>query len=234
MLQHASDFDRPRYNRLPCIELADAEMKSEGKLAVVLAELGPIFARHNMCDDWGISILHKHWLVNDDELPVQDIAWCEDYQEFVTCPRTTKPKKNISPSLFAVEPGRSPSLVPLEFSTDQCLSQNQRTLPANQAFITDFVGVMSTRDLFGTFGLIAVKEVSDPEHELVEFSYQNRVSVIREMKSREIDRKQLIQTSWRFMADASGLACRRECFVTCSVSGSSHTRAHNALHNPNA
>jgi hypothetical protein len=53
------------FNGLSAIEVADEEMHDQNKLGIALSALGPIFMRYEVCDTWGISLLHKHWPLED-------------------------------------------------------------------------------------------------------------------------------------------------------------------------
>jgi hypothetical protein len=66
MLQDINTFNNARFNDLPSIESADAEMKRQDKLTTAFNVLGPIFLKHSMHEKWGLTLLHKHWPVGND------------------------------------------------------------------------------------------------------------------------------------------------------------------------
>jgi hypothetical protein len=116
MFQDPSTFDHLRFNSLPSIESADAEMRRQNKLDNALAVLEPIFQRHSMCENWGITLLHKHWLVETNELPITDLSKADMPREYDLRPRTTF-DKIFYPSILAVKGGSHLELEPLEFSS---------------------------------------------------------------------------------------------------------------------
>jgi hypothetical protein len=226
-------YDSSMFNSLPPIEAADGEMRSKNRLRTALSVFGPVFAKHKMCDSWGISLLHRHWAIDEGELPIQDSAETSVRREFVTAPRRASFPKQFSPAILCVDGRGESSLSPLEFSTDQRVCEAFHALTFNQAFVRDFCETALATGLSTTFGLIATKEVSSPELELVEFNQSARISVLKEVPSVETKGKTLIQTCWRFKADAASMDCEASCFARCTVSDDgSHSGDHAPAHAP--
>lgn len=233
MWSRTSRYDSSLFNSLPPIEAADNEMRTKNQLRIALSVFGPVFAKHKMCDSWGISLLHKHWAIEDGELPIQDSAETCVPREFITAPRGPSFPKQFSPAILRVDGRGKSSLSPLEFSTDQRACEAFHALTCNQAFVRDFRETALATGLGTTFGLIATKEVSSPELELVEFNQSARISVLKEVPSVETKDKTLIETCWRFRADAAGIDCEASCFARCTVSDDgSHSGDHAPAHAP--
>jgi hypothetical protein len=235
MIDALLSYDRVRFNNLPPIEEADIEMKASGRLSVALSVLGPLFARHDMCNEWGIGLLHKHWYLLEDEFPVQEMRNTTDGPEYVLSPGVVGRSARCWPSVLAVRGVGTPSLrlEPLEYSTDIRVGKANDTLASGLEFQREFCDLIRQHHLANTFGLVVARDSSRPGRELIEFNYAIRISVLREAYSSEHDSASLIQTSWRFAADAATASCKASCFVTCTVSGGGHSKAHNKLHNPN-
>jgi hypothetical protein len=114
-------FDATRFNSLPDIEVASADMKAKGKLSLAFSALAPIFARHNMCDSWGISLLHNHWQVEDGELPIQDATRTDSPLEYETTPRQAPFTKSIGLRSLPRGIPTTPVSTPLNFQLNPML-----------------------------------------------------------------------------------------------------------------
>jgi hypothetical protein len=227
-MSQLASFDRSLYNSLPGVEEVDRLVRSSGKLEMALATLGSLFVRHNMCDKWGLSILHSHWFVDAGQTPLQEALAGPEGKEFVTMPRVGPFSQPVWPSLFAVASGM---LQPMEFSTDK-VAQEANAALSESSFLYEFAATLTSLDLATTFGLILVREPEDATREFVEFN-RDGSSVLRPVLSTEVDRDSLVQTSWRFAPDAVGASCQASCFQTCTVSDSGHIKnPHQKLHRP--
>jgi len=228
MLQEVVAFNPSNFNALPDIEIADAEMRAAGTLTTVLTALGPVFVKHNMCDKWGISLLHNHWPVEPGEVAVQHAEQTNSPREFETRPRSmVNSGAEFWPTILAISPGSEATLEPVEFSTESYAYEAGNALTSE--FIRDFCQTLNANGLGNVFGLIAPQTVSSPELEFVEFNPGGRVSVLKETTVAGHNRTRLIETSWRLVPDKVAGTCTKSCFVTCTV-GSTHSKNHTALH----
>lgn len=122
----------------------------------------------------------------------------------------------------------------MEFSTDPWTADANPLLASKPEFLDEFRGALLENKLESTFGLIATKEPSNPHFQFVEFSSERRSSVLKETLESEVEGKTLIQTSWCFTADETGMACAASCFSKCVQPASSgHYHEHSHAHNPN-
>ena len=112
-MQQVHVFDSARFNGLPEIEKADAEARKSNELTLALSSLGPLFVKHGVHESWGLSLLHKHWSVGPDELPIQEVTRAGSPMEFESRPRTAF-AKSFAPSVLAVN-GDQRNLQPLSF-----------------------------------------------------------------------------------------------------------------------
>lgn len=229
MLQQSASYARSRFNGLPSIEEADAEMRAHNRLGVALSVLEPIFRRHEMCETWGISLLHNHWSVEDGELPITDLSKMDTPKEYELRPRAAFPK-TFHPSILAVKEGVDSLLEPLEFIADEGARHAVEQLNSKPEFVREFCEALTTHDLTSTFGLGVPRSVADI-FELVEFTYEGRSSVSKEMTSAEVSGMKVIQTGWMFI-DAKTAKCEKSCFAKCNVPG--HTPSHSPAHKPGA
>jgi hypothetical protein len=97
----AYPFDPTIFNELPPVVLADTEARRNGKLERALQILGPLFLEHGVCHTWGLGLLHRHWPISSDEVPVQTVENKND-REFVMTPRHAPFKRAFWPSVWTV------------------------------------------------------------------------------------------------------------------------------------
>jgi hypothetical protein len=226
-------YDASRFNDLPSIERAHSEMERGGTLGVALSLLGPIFAKHDMCDLLGMVLLHRHYSVDDGERPIQDERITHGGREFVTRPRRTFAKRSW-PSVFAFSDGMSGSVCSLEFASASFAREADSALRRNGTFLRDTHDALASAGLTSMFGLIALPDTAAPDWEWIELNYEVRVSVLTEAPRGQHDPTRLLQTSWRFLEDPRSAACKSKCFSSCSVAGagSGHTHDHKPYHDP--
>jgi len=223
-------FEKANFNDLPSIEVANENVQLTDKLNQALAVLGPIFLKHNMFNSWGISLLHKHFVINDHEIPIQNVEIENNRKLFVTIPRAIKIDNEIYPAVYKLEDFGN--LIPLEFSTDTSALIANNELKNNPEFVQEFYSTLVENDLIDYFGLIYGKTFNT-SFELVEFNYEERISILKEVPANEVNEMKLIQTSWFFSAEAPDGKCKSKCMSYCSKSGENHDHGHTAYHDPN-
>ena len=228
MLQEIATFDHARFNGLPTIEDADAEMRKHNKLAIALEVMEPIFLKHSMCDKWGLTLLHKHWAVTNGEVPVSDQSKTNAPKEYELRPRSNFDGV-LSPSILAVRHGSTSSLEPLEYCGTIESASSSADLNAKPEFVRDVCRALDANDLSRTFGIGTPRTVPEG-FELVEFTYEGRSSVMKEMASAEVVGMPVIETGWMFSGSVTG-KCVKSCFAKCNTKG--HTPSHSKAHNPN-
>lgn len=229
MAQAFQDYDRSFYNALPGIEQIDSTVRTSGQLQKALSVAGPLFARYGLCDTWGISLLHSHWYVEADQLPIQRVQDGPSGAEFITRPRLVPVGEPVWPSLLAVV---GSGLQPLEFSTDDHVRSANAALASRPQFVTDFSSLVVHEGLCDAFGLIVVRQPADPAYEFVEFN-RDGSSILRPMLSAQVSRTNLIETSWRFRPDILSASCESSCFATCTKTDGGHTKnPHRKAHKP--
>ena len=224
-------YDRHRFNGLPEIEAADSFVRSSGSRARVLRRLSPIFFKHQVCDWFGLCLLHKHWQLEDDELPLQEITATNSRLTLTTTPQHRHSAAPVWPSVFQVS--GACGLQALEFSTDHRVGVANSILEERPAFGLDFCEAIAEEAVADCFGLCVIRPQTKAGLQFVEFNYAERVSITREITSLELGNKIPIQTQWRFHADAMANSCEASCFSQCIVSGDgSHRHAHPKAHKP--
>lgn len=228
-----SVYDRPYFNSLPSIEEAFSSVESGGQLEHALVVLGRLFVKHRVHREWGLCLLHKHWRLKDGELPIQ-IVKDRNEQELVTEPRGEGFKSDFFPTVYSVRLIRDDFVVcPVEFSTDRRALDANGLLLTHPAFTREFNEALVSNRLEQLFGLILARSVHLPGHELVEYTYSDRVSVLKEEPIRD-DRARLIQTSWVFLDSKNPTVCvPNQCLAACDVTSSGHSQYHSPpYHDP--
>ena len=184
----AMSYDRLQFNALPAVDVADENVRANDKLNIALAVLRPIFVQHGFCDAWGISLLHKHWLLEEGELPVQEIVCKDEETVFITRPRASDFAGRFLPSIMKVSSDMRLRVV--EFSNDPNVHMAHDLLRAAPQFVTAFCRTVVANHLADTFGLIANKATMEGRG-LIEFNYTDRMSVLGRVFPRTIQEGRL-------------------------------------------
>jgi hypothetical protein len=216
-------YDWTWFNGLPEVEVADMEMRATDRLSVALSALAPIFLQHGVCDAWGLGLLHKHWLLEAGERPIQNVVCHNGDVQFETRPGSLDPGGKYLPSILAVT--CDGALHAIEFSADPQVRAAHDVLRGKPGFVSAFCRAVVANGLRSTFGLVASKLIED-EDGLVEFNYAGRLSVLRRTTPADPRNAKYIQTSWRFAADASGIDCHARCLSRCETKGDQHETDH--------
>ena len=231
MRQEAYPFDPIAFNKLPAVMLADAGARRDGMLERALRSFAPLFAHYEVCQHWGVGLLHRHWPISTDEVPIQTVK-NKKGREFVMTPRHTPFKRAYWPSVWAVGLAEGgPRIVPTEFSTDPDVALANQLLTRRSDFVNHFCRTCINEGLAQSFGLVAVRKLTSDESSWVEHTYEDRKSVVTEMNNQDIETQKMIQTTWFFESD-SKTSCSTKCAAFCDVTDSGHTPFHQTYHNP--
>jgi len=99
---------------------------------------GELFSKHGMVATAGLSMLHKHFELSDDELLVEEVV---GDQSFIR-PVVTEDKSSLLPYMFKlIESGEDGAfkLIPLEYAPAAIVSNEKlQHLVSNEAFIAEF------------------------------------------------------------------------------------------------
>jgi hypothetical protein len=225
-------YSSAKFNNLPAIEDADAMMRKNAHLDLAIHILGPIFANYDLCEVFGIAILHNHWFLSDGELPIQDHCLENSRKVLLTCPRTTSFEKEFAPSVFRIS-SEAPFLRPLEFSTDKCVFEANEVLrKKSPEFALSLSQAAVEKGLEHTFGLCVIRKTSNPAYELVEFNGPDRISLVREIEIGSVAHRSLLDTCWMFDKNEATASCESSCFSRCFVNkeGKHYEHRHDKAH----
>lgn len=145
---------------------------------------------------------------------------------------STKYGTDARSSIIAIGTKDETPLQSMEFSTDPCTAEANDFLASKPEFLREFCETSLENGLESTFGLIALKKTSDPQHQFVEFNSKGS-SILKEILESDLEGKTLIQTSWRFTPDETGMSCEASCFSKCVQPNGEHYHEHDPAHNLN-
>ncbi|MBK4723564.1 hypothetical protein JJL56_32505 [Azospirillum sp. YIM DDC1] len=230
MMSTAFKFDHHSFNNLPEIEDSHTKIVKGGFLDHALNTTGTLFIRHGLYENWGISLLHKHWEVCNGEVPVQRVVVSDKGVEYVTRPEMLFSGDKLSPNTIKVESPRRTILI--EYSEDPDVIMANNILAGSPDFIIEFCVLISENGFNDIFALSTIKPQSLGK-EFVEMNYIGRISIVMERNAKDLNRNSLIETTWRFKPKEATLGCERLCQRRCVDSGNGHRfQDHLAMHRP--
>jgi hypothetical protein len=235
MFLEMSSYDQAFFNGLPSIEAADSVLREENLLELAFSKLAHIFIKFGVTEDWGICLLHNHWRLEDGEIPLQSVSDCDGRKEYITVPGNLSTQHGCWPSVIALRSLAKDGFHPLEYSSDYKVQVANRILNGKQPFLEAVARALEEAHLQNLFGLFALREVSHPNYELIEYNSRERVSIVREVVAAELDGKKFIQTVWRFHPNLAKLDCEGSCFQRCAIPQGSDQHVdegHTPVHRP--
>ncbi len=226
-------YSTARFNNLASIEAAHDEIRTDDLLDTAIQALGPIFVEHEVCDDWGLALLHKHWDLGKGEIPLQEVTRNVVPREYILNPKNVRRTSNIWPSILMLGDEHQ-AIHALEFSDDPAVGRANMVLARKPEFVTRLRTIVTNAGWVNLLGLAALRSVADG-FELVEFNYAERVSILKECRTGAQIGHSRMETSWRFHPVLAMSSCQASCFSKCVIpsSGGSHQHSHPKAHNPN-
>jgi hypothetical protein len=213
------------YNSLPLVEEADALVRENRLIEKMTRCVGGSFIRHEVNNQWGVALLHHHWNITDDEMPGEDMRIYNNSKEYVTKPVLKSVSQRYAPSLIAFDGFHFQAL---EFSSDQFVVEAFEVLRDKGTFFAELATSLSTARLNIHFGLVAIRNASNENHWLVEYTEDERLSIVKEIPFNLLNPESLVQTSWIFepLQEMMPGRCKRTCNRYCSKSSGRHSKAH--------
>jgi hypothetical protein len=205
-------FHAPFYNAMLTVEEATDKL-SEALLAVAKREMRALFLRHGVIGICGMNLLHRHWSVGSDEIPLQTRCQQADKPALITAP-ALQPRPDAIAASWFVSPEEG-HLLPFEFSTDRLVVESSARLQAAPDFFADAAATLAAHGLDKLFGIcIAMREAlsADDAADWVEQTMAERSSVVTAEAPGRFPPQNLIQTVWVFSPEADDSACHTACF----------------------
>lgn len=191
-----------------------------------IPHLGDVICRHNLHRHVGISLLHKHFEMSDDEMLVERFIGERSF----AVPLSESESIRAVPYMWkAVKHSESESWVfyPLEFV--ECPDDKLfETVTQNEVFFADMANVLSNLGVTDVFGVSVLHREAirlTEDHTILENSNGrerrlNFQGVSKEKLSTELD---LTRTLWAFNS-SDGYTCNRH--DDCSGHGCAHCEGH--------
>ena len=201
-----------------------------------LAELGDVICLHGLHPRLGVSLLHKHFDISDDEIVVREFVSNVSYIRPWKVDRLSSPV----PYLWKAEisDGRA-AYYPLEFCDypDQLKADARYDvdlLKASPAFLTAFAILWATLGLIEIFGLASLRSregfVLEQGETLLETTDEAaRVLTLRPAQTSEVEGLNTTQTLWIYRPAPSRVGAVIA-GATCAVHCAGHCLAHCAGH----
>lgn len=229
-------YDPQYYDSLPEIEEADALFTERWSTDSLAAKVGHVFTKHGVQDDFGLSLLHRHFDMDPAEILVNI--------ENVAVPWHTA---SMNPQLANVMGSSwrivSDGLAPIEFHyTNDTIRAN---IEDHLDFVNELASVLQELALDKVLGVCAFNGVDDNDEPSVEFA-SGRANITLPMDVAEHEESVMIDTAFAFrdekgthtylskvhhfellthLSDSSGIiTVKARCKLKCK--GTTHVKKH--------
>jgi hypothetical protein len=208
-------FDVDVFNSLGTVEDADREIRQDDRLQAYLHAASELFLAHNMQSRFGVSLLHKHDDCAEGEHMIEFEENFAGETSLVSRPITQTPSQaGAAPVVWML---RGSTLFPLEYSTDQFVSEIYAAGSISDKFLGGFAALAESSLIAKCFGLAIARrkfnERAKPGEGAIEFTgLGGRCNVVR-LRPRAEYENRAIQTVWTFGDDENDKGCDRSCFI---------------------
>lgn len=197
-----SEFSAQIYNALRDVDIVDSHLDATDFFGTDFVFLSGLFHRYEVQGFAGICLLHKHSLVDRNEVMVQVLAKAADGDDqLVTSPmtRTDQGYAAAKPWSFMARSDSSVScLRPIEYALDRCVLSDYSTLMENPEFLREFAEYVTLRSLNAHIGLALIRRVfpAGPEGTILleEIDESRRHNTRRFVDERVLNGRKTIQT----------------------------------------
>jgi hypothetical protein len=144
-----------RHNSLDYATLPDIDLTSAGHLTgddyVCLDEVGCCLVKERANERFGITLLHSHFLVRDDEILVEK---AHDNEQLITLRPVSEACPNLVPTSVCFEgTGDAIGLIGLEFTFEHALAGIRPLGGQDRDVLTDLREILMRHKKVGRFGL---------------------------------------------------------------------------------
>jgi hypothetical protein len=223
------DYDARVFQRLNEFHLARDYLEDKRKS---LAELGDVICRHGLHQRVGVSLLHKHFEISDNEFVVREFVRNVSYIKPWNIDQLSSPV----PYLWKAQISNGRALYyPLEFCEySQYLQADARhdleILNGSRDFLTAFANTLADLGLIEIFGLASLRSrdgiVLEPGETLLETTDEERRTLtLRPARTSEVKALDTTQTLWIYVPRPSRVGAVIG-GANCSVHCAGHCLAH--------
>jgi hypothetical protein len=225
------DYDAGVFQRLNEFHVARDRLEENRES---LAELGDVICLHGLHDRVGVSLLHKHFEISDNELVVREFVGNVSYIK----PWKVDHQSSPVPYLWKAEiSGRSALYYPLEFCDypDPLKAEARRDLEilnGSPAFLTAFANRLADLGLIEIYGLVSLRSrdgfiLEEGETLLETTDEERRILTLRPAPTSEVAGLDTTQTLWIYSPAPSRVGAV-VAGATCAVHCAGHCLAHYA------
>lgn len=217
-------YNRDSFNALPGIEIASTQAQQMGALDIAITALAPIFRKHDMCGLWAIGLSHKHYMLHEFEIPLQQVLHSSASRELVTSAQhVSSATDDRWPSVMALRQGR---WIVLEYSNDVDVRNAYVSFERDISFQTEVADSLIAIGLAHVLSLVVVRDPL-PECMFVEFNDDiERTSTLREVPCESVSGLRFLETSWRFYPHSTNAYCQAVCNTRCETQRGEHVWVH--------
>lgn len=212
MFSGFAEYSPEHFNSLLDVDEADRRMRADNILDAALKITGPLFLHFGVWESWGLCLLHKHWEIDFDEIPLQNREEYSGFTQYRLQPRMASEVRSAVPSVLCASNGK---FIGLEYSTSAHVVQSNEIVLRHPDFLTKLADTLNRSGLARVFGLISTIQDARAGFKFVESTRSGRVSVLRETPISEVSEVRLIETSWRFSPMSANTLCVSNCLTSC-------------------
>lgn len=196
-----------RYNDLPAVEVANAALRKQTDGDSLVARFGGLFRHYRMEQHWGLTLLHNHWMVTEDEFPGERAITEQGRTRFITQPRIKAEINEFVPCAIALFGDEWHAF---EYASTDWAKDAFGRLQASVDFLHEVNTAIRAAGMTHLIGLRATRDLKVSSTWWVEDTeYPNR-SILTEQEADPQNEAAYIETFWPLSKHASA-ACRMRC-----------------------
>ncbi|WP_214367836.1 hypothetical protein [Pseudonocardia sp. H11422] len=225
------DYDVGVFQRLNDFQIAKRHLDDDRDY---VAELGDVICRHGLHDVVGVTLLHKHFEISDDELVVREFVDNVSYMK----PWNIEELPRLLPYLWKAEvTGGRADYFPLEFCEYPAqirseVEQDLQRLRDSSAFLAAFAAKLDELGLGEVFGLVHLRSrdglvLAAGETLLETTDEERRILTLRPAQASDVEGLDTTQTLWIYRPAMSrigavvngpggGVHCAAHCWTHCT------------------
>lgn len=220
------------FNKLPGLGDANAQFIREDGQAVLETSLRELFTRRQICQTFGIALLHRHFDLNEHEILVDangtSTPW--DLRGTSVSPSGFgKYGGTIRPNSWMVANGH---LVPYEFHFDRSPATVAPELSAD--FVEELTAILEANNLSNVLGLRLLRDAARCQVEVTEGNVNVTFPLGNEAQPDIVDSDSYLQAAWQFPSTGSGKPQARDwCVTLCLKISPPEIKTYASVHNRN-
>lgn len=235
----AGTFDVGTYNSLMDLGQADAHFREASEMDQFFHEAGTLILDHKLEAIVGICLLHKHNLLRDGEVMIEQLETMGDRPALIMARQSQGTQVNSAPVIWKLASDQQ-RFSPIEYSTTETAHASHERLMAASGFFRDFQALLvryGYQDLIGVAVRRAGELKCSEEESVVERCHPTRIAnVLTAERVLPEDESRMIRTNWSFerkwlmVSGQVTTKCvpggRCESYCQATGSGQEHLKSH--------